>query len=245
MKYAILLLFFSLFYNTTENIKTETYPPFVLFQLFTSQGCSSCPTADHLLEELKKETKNSNVIVMSYHVDYWNKLGWKDPFSKRAYTELQYKYARKFNSSSVYTPQLVVNGNNHFTGSNKNKIKHSLKQYTSKNALNTILLSKISKEERIINIDYEINGELTNKTISFALVLEEKTTFVKRGENTNRKIKNSNIVINQISILTHNKNKGTTSIRVPEQFNTNDNYRIIAFIQDSNLQVTGATQKTL
>ena len=245
MKYAIIFLLTSLFITNSEKLKTETYPPFVLFQLFTSQGCSSCPPADRLLEQVKKETQNPNVIVMSYHVDYWNKLGWKDPFSKRKYTELQYKYARKFNSSSVYTPQLVVNGNDHFTGSNKSKLKRSLKQYASKKVTNSIIISNINKQKRIVNIDYEINSELTNKIISFALVLDEETTFVKRGENTNRTIKNSNIVINQISFPVNTKNKGNTSINIPLQFNINDNYRIISYTQNSNLEITGATQKTI
>ena len=61
-----------------------------MIQLFTSQGCSSCPPADRLVETIKEEYKDQNVFVMSYHVDYWDRLGWKDPFSKREYTELQY-----------------------------------------------------------------------------------------------------------------------------------------------------------
>ncbi|WP_299124965.1 thioredoxin family protein [uncultured Tenacibaculum sp.] len=245
MKYAFIFFLITLFYINPENTKDETYPPFVVFQLFTSQGCSSCPPADYLLEQVKKNTSNSNVIVMSYHVDYWNRLGWEDPFSKKIYTELQYEYARKFNSSSVYTPQLVVNGNEHFTGSNKSKLKRSLRKYTSGNASNAIALSNIHKKDRLINIDYKIKGDLSNKAISFALVLEEKTTFVKRGENSNREIKNSNIVINQVSLPIQGKANGSASLNIPETFEVNDNYRIIAFVQKSNLQITGGIQKSL
>lgn len=245
MKYAFIFFLITLFYINPENTKDETYPPFVVFQLFTSQGCSSCPPADYLLEQVKKNTSNSNVIVMSYHVDYWNRLGWKDPFSKKIYTELQYEYAHKFNSSSVYTPQLVVNGNEHFTGSNKSKLKRSLRKYTSENASNAIILSKIQKKDRILNIDYKIKGDLSNKAISFALVLEEKTTFVKRGENSNREIKNSNIVINQVSLPIQGKANGSTSLNIPETFEVNDNYRIIVFVQKPNLQITGGIQKSL
>jgi hypothetical protein len=77
-----------------------------VLELFTSQGCSSCPPADRLLETyISKE----NVIVLSFHVDYWDRLGWKDPFSSNEYTKRQYRYASALNSG-VYTPQLVVNG---------------------------------------------------------------------------------------------------------------------------------------
>ncbi|WP_272151937.1 DUF1223 domain-containing protein [Tenacibaculum aiptasiae] len=245
MKYAFIFFLTTLFYTNPKNTKNETYPPFIVFQLFTSQGCSSCPPADYLLEQVKKNTSNSNVIVMSYHVDYWNRLGWKDPFSKKIYTELQYEYARKFNSSSVYTPQLVVNGNEHFTGSNKSKLKRSLRKYTSENTSNAIALSNIRKKGRLINIDYKIKGDLNDKIVSFALVLEEKTTFVKRGENSNRKIKNSNIVINQVSLPIQDKANGNTSLNIPEIFEVNDNYRIIAFVQKPNLQITGGIQKSL
>ncbi|WP_420551521.1 DUF1223 domain-containing protein [Tenacibaculum aiptasiae] len=246
MKYVFIFFLATLFYTNSENTKEETYPPFVVFQLFTSQGCSSCPPADYLLEQVKKNTTNSNVIVMSYHVGYWDRLGWKDPFSKKVFTELQYDYARKFNSSSVYTPQLVVNGNEHFTGSNRSKLKRSLRKYTSKNASNAIILSNIHKKDRLINIDYKIKGDLNDKIVSLALVLEEKTTFVKRGENSNRKIKNSNIVINQVSLPIQDKVNGNISLNIPENFDINDNYRIIAFVQNStNLQITGGVQKSL
>ncbi|MCF2873582.1 MULTISPECIES: DUF1223 domain-containing protein [unclassified Tenacibaculum] len=245
MKYAFIFFLATLFYTNSENTKDETYPPFVVFQLFTSQGCSSCPPADYLLEQVKKNTSNTNIIVMSYHVDYWDRLGWKDPFSKRTYTELQYNYARKFNSSSVYTPQLVVNGNEHFTGSNNRKLNRALKKYTSEKASNAITLSNVYKKDRLINIDYKIKGDLNDKTVSFALVLEEKTTFVKRGENSNRKIKNSNIVINQVSLPVKGKANGNISLNIPENFDINDNYRIIAFVQNPNLQITGGVQKSL
>ena len=82
-------------------------------ELFTSQGCSSCPPADALLAQIKDDT---NVIALSYHVDYWNYLGWKDPYSNKAYSAYQRSYAKELNSG-VYTPQMVVNGSKEFVGS--------------------------------------------------------------------------------------------------------------------------------
>ncbi|MEO7394634.1 MAG: DUF1223 domain-containing protein, partial [Chitinophagaceae bacterium] len=77
-----------------------------VLELFTSQGCSSCPSADRLLETFNRK---ENVIALSFHVDYWNRLGWRDPYSSKEYTQRQYEYASALNSS-VYTPQLIVNG---------------------------------------------------------------------------------------------------------------------------------------
>ena len=80
--------------NTFEN------KPFAIVQLFTSQSCSSCPPADALLEKVKKEYEGKNVFVLSYHVDYWNRLGWKDVFSKKKFSDLQYNYSSKFSGKA-------------------------------------------------------------------------------------------------------------------------------------------------
>src|SRR5438128_7545114 len=88
--------------NTANNDKG-----FAVVELFTSEGCSSCPPADDAVAKLLKEHGN-NVYVLGYHVDYWDNLGWKDSFSNAAYTQLQREYAKTFKLSSVYTPQLII-----------------------------------------------------------------------------------------------------------------------------------------
>src|SRR5258708_28691391 len=93
----------------------------VVIELFTSQGCSSCPAADKNLAEIieKAEVNGQQVIGLSFHVDYWNYIGWKDPYSKAEFTERQRKYSAHMNSESVYTPQMIVNSEKEFIGSDK------------------------------------------------------------------------------------------------------------------------------
>ena len=86
----------------------ESFNSFALLELFTSEDCSSCPPADRLLPQLA--SLDPNIIPLSFHVDYWNNLGWKDPFSSSEFSQRQQNYGRHFNLESIYTPQLVING---------------------------------------------------------------------------------------------------------------------------------------
>ena len=246
MKYAIFFFVSLLTLNSTED-KTNTTTentPFVVLQLFTSQGCSSCPSADAFLEIVKKDYASKNVIVLSYHVDYWNYLGWKDPFSKKEFTKLQYKYGQKLRARNVYTPQVVVNGKEHYVGSYKNKITNSITTNLKEKAENTLQLSKVEKNSNTISFNYNLTGDSQDKKIQVALVLENEITQVKRGENSNRTISNSNIVIATTSIKP-NANNGSGSIKIPRHITKNKKFRLIGFIENTNLDITGATQVEL
>src|SRR5436190_6580011 len=97
-----------------NNSSRKTYSSFAVLELFTSEGCSSCPPADRLLPQLA--STNPNIIPLSFHVDYWDHLGWKDPFSNAEFSDRQRLYAGQFHLESIYTPQLIVNGEYELVG---------------------------------------------------------------------------------------------------------------------------------
>ncbi|MEM6525653.1 MAG: DUF1223 domain-containing protein, partial [Bacteroidota bacterium] len=110
---SLLIIVLTSFNSLTDNPKVADHGVAVV-ELFTSQGCSSCPSADKNLSQLIKDKNDRKVFGLSFHVSYWNYLGWKDPYSKEAFTERQRKYAAKFANSSIYTPQMIVNGKEEF-----------------------------------------------------------------------------------------------------------------------------------
>lgn len=102
----------------------------VLVELFTSEGCSSCPPADQLLAKLQKTqpVKDAEIIALKEHVDYWNHLGWKDPFSGAQFSERQNSYAKAFGNHGVYTPQMVVDGKTEFVGSAERRAQQAIEK---------------------------------------------------------------------------------------------------------------------
>ncbi|TMU56165.1 DUF1223 domain-containing protein [Flagellimonas algicola] len=229
--------------SASKEVENTVNAPIVVLELFTSQGCSSCPPADRLLDKVKSQFPDK-VFALSYHVDYWNYIGWNDPFSKSGYSKKQGEYNIKFKNRSNYTPQLVVNGMEHFVGSNSSKLYASINTYSQENPANKIQLNNVQKASSEIKFDYTLTGNLEGRKIRIILVLDERTTQVKRGENRNRSLKNSNIVVAEKYLMFPEKN-GSAHIPIPSIVSANDKIMLMALVETENLDIVGATKKAL
>ena len=242
MKFLLISLIVLLTYQ--ESPKIENFKSPVILELFTSQGCSSCPPADELISEISEKFATTEVIVLSYHVDYWNYIGWTDPFSKSQFSDKQKAYGRKFNNSSIYTPQIIVNGKEHFVGSNESTLYTKIRTYSKLESQNRVLLSNVNRERNFVSFEYDIEGTIQNKHLEIALVINERSTSIPKGENKNMTLKNSKIVIEQLKVnLNSTMGKGT--INIPELVNSEDNLSLIILIQNSDLDILGAHQLNL
>lgn len=151
-------------------------------ELFTSQGCSSCPPAD---AELARLAEQEDVLALSYHVDYWNYRGWADTLSSAASTKRQYGYARTLRRKNVYTPQAVINGQDHVNGADGTAISATLNKLSAIGAGMTVEVSANMDTE---GLDISV-GPGKGKADIIAIYFDEVTTVeIKRGENAGRTI---------------------------------------------------------
>lgn len=159
-----------------------------VLELFTSQGCASCPPADRLLTEY---ARRPGIVTLAYHVDYWDYIGWRDPFGSAKNTQRQRGYARFFGTSSVYTPQMVVNGRHDVVGSRRADIEHALAKNDVRGAPRVEL--RVSNQSLRIRADAPGSGA-TRPVLMLATFDTETRTPVERGENTGLLLVNSHTV---------------------------------------------------
>ncbi|MEX1189597.1 MAG: DUF1223 domain-containing protein [Bacteroidia bacterium] len=178
--------------------------PFALVEFFTSQGCSSCPPANEIIEKIYSDSDfgNDSVLMLSFHVDYWDDLGWKDIFSKKAFTERQTQYQRMFNSEGLYTPQFVVNGMSGFSGNNEARLRRELKAIKSgANPGKTGLsINALKVENNKLIFSYSTSGSSNDKLLTSAIVSKFDSTEVAAGENRGKVLFSRNTVHNYLQI---------------------------------------------
>jgi len=215
--------------ETTPQSTSTNNDGFAVLELFTSEGCSSCPPADQLMGEIEKKYKDQPVYILSYHVDYWNNLGWKDKFSSVQNSKRQQQYAQTLRSQ-VYTPQLIVNGKKEFVGSDQDAIENAI-QTALLNANNARidLSAKVSGKE--ISVNFRTAESNPQNKLFITLIEKKSSTNVQRGENEGRHLVHWQIVHQQNQIALKNSTEGTTSFKLPENFKTND-WEIIGMIQN-------------
>ncbi len=203
---------------------------FALVELFTSEGCSSCPPADALVEEMQKKYEDKNVLVLGYHVDYWDRLGWKDPFSSAAYTARQQYYARVFDLETMYTPQVVVNGEKEFVGSNRLKLQAAIKEEIKNSSSVEIKLDAHVSSQGKIDVEYITTGNLSPEDqLVLLLVQKMATNKIGRGENSGRTLRHINIVRSLITVEPKGQRQ-STFFDLPADLGMEDSF-VAAFIQ--------------
>lgn len=200
----------------------------VLVELFTSEGCSSCPPADKLLSEL---SKRNDVVALSFHVNYWDRLGWKDPFSNQEFTDRQETYGKKFQSSGVYTPQMIVNGKVEFVGSDRVKAENAISKNAA--AFPAKIHLKSQPDGNVLSVNFELEGNFMGKTLFLALVEDGIDTDVKRGENSGRKLHHDNVVRQLESMSITHQRSGSLSLTIPEGA-VKEHCHIVAWLQVPN-----------
>lgn len=236
--HKLLLLFTLLLQTTLYAQKTPT-----VIELFTSQGCSSCPPADALLEEIKQKY-GDQVITLSYHVDYWDYIGWKDPFATKGFTKKQYTYAEKFRSRSVYTPQAVINGRSHYTGSDKATIYNVLNSDNKIAQPIALTITKTTQNGNTVAIDYKTDTTTAASELTFVVTINEKVTQVKRGENRNRTLKNTHIVVAEQTLQRYASN-GQIILQLPDWIQPTDQLSVVAYATKSNVGIIDAVTASL
>ena len=221
----------------------------VLVELFTSEGCSDCPPADALLERLDRSqpVRGVELIALSEHVDYWNDIGWRDPYSLHEYSERQGAYAGHFRIGSVYTPQMVVDGHFEFVGSDERGAIAAIED-AAKTAKVPVSISSIHLEAgNVVNLHVDAGQLLSSSAASSADVLiatadESDESHVSRGENAGRTLKHIAVLRTLTRIGTVDQSgEFSKDVRIHINRGNAGNLRVIAIVQEAPIgRVLGA-----
>ena len=237
--------------QTTVSAESEAAKPAdanatpVVVELFTSEGCSSCPPADEVLSKLDKmqPIQGVEVIALGEHVDYWNKLGWTDPYSSEGFSRRQSRYSDAFNQDSVYTPQMIVDGRDEFAGGNMDRARTAIAKAAHIPKANIQLASSQNLEatnSRAVKLSLHVSDlpRLTaGDTAEVLLAITENNlrSEVSRGENAGRYLRHS-AVVRQLTTLgeiggSQNSFAAEPTVNLDNGWQR-DNLRAVAFVQE-------------
>lgn len=203
----------------------------VLVELFTSEGCSSCPPADKLLGELDKAGSLDGVpvIALGEHVDYWDGLGWKDRFSSRQFTDRQRQFVDRLRLDSAYTPQMVVDGHLEFVGNDERALRQALAKASHSAKPAQVKLSWDGDHLKIAVTDTGVHAA----KVLLAITETNLATEVQRGENGGRTLHHAAVVRKLSQIGDLRNSQFTSSIAVTRDASWNpENLKLVVFVQD-------------
>ena len=227
----------------------------VLVELFTSEGCSSCPPADSLLQQLDRSqpVNGTPLIVLSEHVDYWNHIGWTDPYSSAFFTQRQNSYGDHFGLNSVYTPQMVVDGSAEFVGGDPQRTSREIKTAEAREKI-AVRLSSVAWEDATTLRAHLETGALPDSAkarraeVFLVAALDHAESQVARGENSGRRLTHVAVVLSLAKVGATEKGKGFSGdVRVKlDPKRDLSQLRLIAFVQEAGPgRVLGADEQKI
>jgi hypothetical protein len=205
----------------------------VVVELFTSEGCSSCPPADELLGHLRQElsAKNIQVIPLGFHVDYWNSLGWKDRFSSAQFTQRQEQYTHTLKADGPYTPEMVVDGEVEFVGNDAGQAQRTIRQQASQLETAQVKIAIAGADQLTV----QIKGPASPKAgalVMLAITEDNLSTQVFSGENGGHKLHHAAVVreLRQVGTLNNGAIETTVPLKLEKDWKRND-LRAVVFVQ--------------
>jgi hypothetical protein len=198
-------------------------------ELFTSEGCSSCPPADGVLADIARQGREGAlpVYAVAFHVDYWDDLGWPDRFASAAHTARQRAYARALGTRSMYTPEMIVDGRDAFVGSDRDRALDSVARALGRPALATVSLRARPSGAGAIAVDYDVKGAPAGSVLSIVVVDRPASVAVRAGENSGQTLHHTDMARALTTVaLAHPS--GTQVLRVPPDAAPD---AVIAFVQ--------------
>lgn len=225
--------------------------PGILVELFTSEGCSSCPPADDLLRQLDAQAgkTSTQIVVLGEHVDYWDRTGWRDRFSSHDYTERQEEYARRFRIEDPYTPQMVVDGSSQFLGNDAGRLQNALREAAShKKSSMGIVAEEISPAEILVHLNAgPLPAGSKHADLYVALADNRDETQVGGGENSGKSLQHVAVMrsLQKVGKVGADGGQKEVKLKLPKS-ESSGNLRLVAFVQESdNGPVLGAAVKLL
>jgi len=212
-------------------------------ELFESQGCSSCPPAEGVMTQLRREFGDS-VILLTYHVDYWDGLGWKDPFSDRRHTDLQKQYGEIFNQESIYTPEMVVNGEIGFVGSDQETASDQVRSRIAASEKPFIL--SVKKADGTARVHVELPPALASATRRVSIVMYEDAApvHVLRGENAGATMSGDSAVRRIISLSLNPSGQADAGVALEDSWNPAKLW-IVVLVRGEHFRILAAQRHAL
>lgn len=210
----------------------------VLLELFTSEGCSSCPPADRVTAELlaKQPVPEAEVVPLAWHVDYWNYIGWTDPYSSKQYTARQKAYVAAMNLRSMYTPQIIIDGTDEFVGSDRPQALERVKAAAKAPKANVSIAFDDASAKDLIILRIRVTDLPRADNVAevvVALAEDELKTRVPRGENAGKTLEHVAVVRTfQRMALEKDSTELTARLRVDPTWKRG-NLRVVAFVQEA------------